>query len=149
MDGLPETFPTSARIHKWIYWIWPRGSLHNDPHGVTINTDQLRPGELIHMDFYFVNIPSIRNFTAVLLVLDTKIRQMWQFPTKQKRPPLDIVNFFLVQLKRMGREVHHIRIYCGGELAGSSEFCALIKNKFEVGLERTDTYSSWLNGKAE
>ena len=49
----------------------------------------------------------------------------------------------------MGREVQHIRTDVGGELAGSSEFCALIKNKFQVGLERTGTYSSWLNGKAE
>ena len=49
----------------------------------------------------------------------------------------------------MGREVQYIRTDVGGELAGSSEFWALIKNKFQVGLERTGTYSSWLNGKAE
>ena len=49
----------------------------------------------------------------------------------------------------MGREVQHIRTNCSSELAGSFEFCALITNKFEVGLERTVTYSSWLNDKAE
>ena len=149
MEGLPKTYPNKARVHKKICWICPRGQLHNDPHGVTINTEHLRAGQLIHMDFYFLNTISIRNFTAVLLILDAKTRKMWQFPTQQKRPPLDIVNFFLSQLKRMGREVQHIRTDCGGELVGSSEFCAFIKNKFEVGLERTGTYSSWLNGKAE
>ena len=76
-------------------------------------------------------------------------RKLWQFPTYQKRPPLDIVNFFLAQLKIMGREVQHIRTDCGGELAGSSAFCTMVKNKFAVGLERTGKYSSWFNGKAE
>ena len=149
MTGLPKKFPSKARIHKQICWICPRGDLNNDPHGVTINTDHLRPGQLIHMDFYFINATSIRHFTAILLILDGKTRKLWQFPTQQKRPPLDIVNFFLLQLKRMERKVQPIRTDCGGELAGSSEFCALIKNKFAVGLERTGTYSSWLNGKAE
>ena len=83
------------------------------------------------MDFYFINATSIRNVTAVLLILDAKTRKLWQFPTQQKRPPLDIVNFFLSQLKRMGREVQHIWTDCDGELAGSSELCALIKNNSE------------------
>ena len=49
----------------------------------------------------------------------------------------------------MGREVQHIRTDQRGELAGSSELCAILKENFQVGLERTGTYSSWLNGKAE
>ena len=67
---------------------------------------------------------------------------MWQFPTQQKRPPLDIVIFFLCQLRRMVREVQHIRIDQGEELAGLSELCALLKENFQVGLERIGTYSS-------
>ena len=149
MLGLPNKYPIKERVHKKICWIRPRGHLNHNSHSVTINTDHLRPGQLIHMDFYFVNTLSIRNFTSVLLILDTKTRKLWQFPTQQKRPPLDIVTFFLSQLKRMGREVQHIRTDCGGGLAGSSECCSLIKNKFQVGLERTGIYSSWINGKAE
>ena len=142
MDDLPLKYPANKQIHKRECWICPRGTLHHDPHGVTLNTDHLRPGQLIHMDFYFINKESIRGFTSVLLILDAKTRKMWQFPTPQKRPPLDIVEFFLAQLRRMGRTVQHIRTDCGGELARSSEFCALIKNKYKVGLERTGTYSS-------
>ena len=70
-------------------------------------------------------------------------------PTPQKRPPLDIITFFLTQMFRTGRKVQHIGTDCGGELARSSEFCALLKNSFQIALERTGTYSSWLNGKVE
>ena len=149
MEELPARFPKKEQKHKTDCWICPRGTLHHDPHGVTMNTAHLRPGQLIHMDFYFINRTSIRGFTSVLLILDARTRKMWQFPTQQKRPPLDIVTFFLTQLQRMGRAVQHIRTDCGGELAGSSEFCALVKNTFQVGVERTGTYSSWLNGKVE
>ena len=45
--------------------------------------------------------------------------------------------------------MQHTRTDIGGELAGSSEFCALIKNKFQVGMEKTGTYSSLLKGKVE
>ena len=38
---------------------------------------------------------------------------------------------------------------CGDELARSSEFCALLKNGFQIALERTGNYSSRLNGKEE
>ena len=42
-----------------------------------------------------------------------------------------------------------IRTDQGGELAKSTKFCTLIKHKYQVGLEMTAGYSSWLNGKAE
>ena len=35
------------------------GSKTSLPKGITINTDNLRPGELIHLDFYFLNEISI------------------------------------------------------------------------------------------
>lgn len=94
------------------------------------------------MNFYFLNTISIRNFAAVLLILDVKKELIWQFPTKLKCPTLDIVKFFFSQRKRIEREVQHIRTDYDGEPAGSSKFCALIKNNFEVGFEQTGTYSS-------
>ena len=80
------------------------------------------------MYFYSLNEVSIHGFIAVLLVLDAKTRKMWQFPTPQKRPPLDIVKFFIIKLKRMNRILQYIRTDCGGTLARSAEFCALLKN---------------------
>ena len=49
----------------------------------------------------------------------------------------------------MGRAVSHIRTDLGGELARSDELCAMLKDEFQIVLERTGTYSSWMNGKVE
>ena len=135
LEVLPSKFPIKEKSHKRGCWISPRGTLHNDPHGITLNTDHLTPGQLLNMDFYFLNEMSIRGFIAVLLILDAKIRNMWQFLTPQKRPHIDIVRFFTMQLKRMNRITQHIIKCCGGELSRSADFCAVLKNEFQVGIE--------------
>ena len=80
-----------------------KASVVNLPKGVTMNTDNLRPGELLHMDFCFLDETSIRQFTCALVVVDAKVRKMWTFCTPGKRPPLATVKFLLEQLKQMGR----------------------------------------------
>ena len=122
LKGLPKKFPKNLHNHRRDCWICPRGALHNDPHGITLNTDHLRMGQLLHMDFYFMNKESIRGFTSVLNTCDAKCRKLWQFCTPSKRPPITTVRFFLQQLIRMGRPCSHIRTDMGGELAGSAEF---------------------------
>ena len=89
----------------------------NLPKGITINTENLRPGELLHMDFCFLDETSIRQFTCALVVVDAKVRKMWTFCTPGKRPPLATVRYLLEQLKQMGRRVVNIRTDLGGELA--------------------------------
>ena len=49
----------------------------------------------------------------------------------------------------MVRSVSHIRTYLDGELADSAELYAMSKDEFQMLLERTGTYSSWMNGKVE
>ena len=149
LNDLAATYPTQARIHRRQCWICPRGALHNDPHGITLNTDHLRLGQLIHMDFYFMNKVSIRGFTCVLNVCDAKCRKLWQFCTPSKRPPISTVRFFLRQLQMMGRPCSHLRTDMGGELATSAEFCTLLKDEFQIALQVTGPYTSWINGKVE
>ena len=80
----------------WIYW---KGSLSATPKGMTMNTDSLIPGELIHIDFFIMDVVSIRGFSAVLVVVDVKTRRLWKFCTPGKRPSLEILHFFFTQLK--------------------------------------------------
>jgi hypothetical protein len=54
--------------------------------GKTCDTDSLVPGELLHMEFSFWDIPSHRSFTATLVIIDAKTRQLWIFCTSSKRP---------------------------------------------------------------
>ena len=46
------------------------------PHGIKMKTDNLRPGELIHIDFYLINEESIRKFTTTLLIVDAKAKKL-------------------------------------------------------------------------
>ena len=103
-----------------------KASTVNLSKGVTMNTDNLRPGELLHMDVCFLDETSIWQFTCGLVVVDAKVRKIWTFCTPGKRLPLVIVNFLLEQLKQMGRQIVSIRTDLGEELVRSSEFCDLL-----------------------
>ena len=80
------------KYRRIICW---KASTVNLSKGVTMNTDNLRPGELLHMDFSFLDETFIRQFTYALVVVDAKVRKMWIFCTPDKRPPLATVIFLL------------------------------------------------------
>ena len=40
--------------------------------GTTVDTSNLQPGELVHMDFAFYNINSIHGFTSMITVVCEK-----------------------------------------------------------------------------
>ena len=88
MDGLPVKLNSKDQKHKDDCLICVQATLDNIPYGITLNTDNLQLGLLIHMDFYFMNETSIRKFTSVLIAVDAKARKLWQFTTQNKRPPL-------------------------------------------------------------
>ena len=61
----------------------------------TVGTTNLQPGELIHMDFAFYNVTSIRGLTSMLTVLCEKTKMIWIFPTAFKHYPVRIIRFVL------------------------------------------------------
>lgn len=108
----------------------------------------LTPGQMLYMDFCFYRTASIRGFTAYLSVTCYVTGHSFVFPTRSKRPPLDIIKWLIEVLKRQGYVVIIVRFDEGGELARSSEVCTLI-TEMNIVMESTGSYSSDLLGKDE
>jgi hypothetical protein len=107
-----------------------------------------RRGQLLHIDFSFWSIPSIRGFTSLLSIIDGKDRMLWTFPTANKRPPLAILDFFFTVLEKHNIPVCNVRVDEDGALANSSEFTDFLVQK-KIAMETTGGYASFLNGKIE
>ena len=61
----------------------------------TVETINLQPGELFHVNFEFYDVTSIHGFTSMLTVFFEKIIILWVFPTVYKRAPFRIIHFIL------------------------------------------------------
>ena len=100
------------------------------------------------MDFKFYNKVSIRGFTSVFTIIDSKTRKLWVFPGPDKPPPIHKLNYFLTTLTKQNIVSLEIRVDEGGELARSTEFCkTLLNNAFH--LQTTGGHHYLLNGKIE
>ena len=72
LDDLPKTIPMKYQILIRECHVCCKGKFHNLPRTIKTTIFNLRLGELMHIDFYFINIESIRHFTSVLLIVDAK-----------------------------------------------------------------------------
>ena len=66
--------------------------------GTTVDTSNLQPGELVHIDFAFYKLTSIRGFTSILRVVCAKTRMLWVLPTESKISHFRIIRFILTTL---------------------------------------------------
>ena len=73
LHGLP---PNLSRNDNRECPICLMSKFSHPPKGKTINTEALHPGELLHIDFGFWDIPSHRGFTSMLLIIDAKTRML-------------------------------------------------------------------------
>ena len=69
------------------------------PKVTTVDTTNIKPGELIHMDFDFYNVTIIRGFTYTLNVVFINTIILWVFPTTPKIIPVCITCFILTTLE--------------------------------------------------
>ena len=70
---LPKRKSKRYNKEKWRCIICWKASTVNIPKRVTMNTDNLQPGELLHMNFCFLDETYIRQFTCALVVVDAKM----------------------------------------------------------------------------
>ena len=94
--GFPNNCP--KKMHKAPCTIYYTSKITTINKGKTVNTSNLQPGELIHMEFAFYNFTSIRSFTSIITVVCAKTRMLWVFPTASKRAPVRIIRFTLTTL---------------------------------------------------
>ncbi len=105
-------------------------------------------GELLHIDFSFWNVTSVRGFSSLLSIIDGSTRMLWNFPTASKRVPLTILEFFFGALTKENISILGIRVDEDGALANNTEFSNFLLAR-SIPLESTGGYASYLNGKIE
>lgn len=144
IGGMPKTVP-SLKCPCHVCHITKATRI---PRQITVDLTTFSPGFMIQMDFCFAKVPSVRGFTSILSTIDAKTRNPWAFPTRSKRPPTDLLRWFVTILRRQGFAVAFIRVDEGGELARSTEFNQLCIS-LDIVVQATGGYASWLNGKTE
>jgi hypothetical protein len=112
----------------------------------TVNTPNINPGELLHMDLAFWDVLSHQGFLALLMIIDAK---NWLFCTTIKKPPLHILRWFFTSIRRENRHLVHICVDEDGALPGSTAFCKYIRDEEALNIETTGCYASYLNVKIE
>ena len=117
----------------------------NLPKGTTYDTNNLQPGELIHMDFALYNVNSIRGFTSVLTVVNAKNIMICVLPTAPKRSPVCIIRFILKTLNNEQHPRKNVRVdeYYASE--NSTDVTNLLVYEFNISMEVTGCDASCLN----
>ena len=100
------------------------------------------------MDFAFSNAEIIRGFNSTCVAIYSATSYSFGFPSRIKRPPLDILKFLVTTLINQDKKVAFIRLDEYGALARSSEFIRTCHN-MNIIVQTTGGYSSSLNGKSE
>ena len=88
----------------------------------------MKPGEWFCLDYSFWNQKSIRGFTSLLIAVCLATRYSFVFPTRNKRPPLATIRWFIKTLRRQGFSALFIQTDEGGELGRSTDFLQTLTN---------------------
>jgi hypothetical protein len=143
--GLPK-HPYPPRTCPCIICITTK-TVH-PPHAKFTSSVITQHGQLLHIDFSFWNIVSIRGFASLLSVIDGKDRMLWSLPTASKHVPLSVLDFLFTTLEHENITIQGARVDEDGALANSSEFCDFLLHR-HIALQSTGGYASFLNGKIE
>ena len=117
------------------------------PKGTTVDTSNIQQGKLIHMEFDFYIVTSIRVFTYMLTIVCKKTRILRALPTAPKQAPVCIICFILTTLNNEQHPCKHLRVDEDGALEKSTDVTNLIVEGFKIYMESTGGDASWLNEK--
>ena len=114
-----------------------------------VDTTNLQPGELIHMEFSFYNVTFIRGLTSMLPVVCARTRIIWLFLTASKRAPVRIIHLILKTFNNGQHKWKCGRVDEDGTLEKSKDITNLLVDDFIVSIETTGGDASCINGKNE
>ena len=103
---------------------------------------------MLQKDFAFFNVESIRGFTSTFVAICSDTSHPFGFPSRSKRPPLDILKFLVTTLRNQDNKVAFIRVDEDGALSISLEFMRICHN-MNIIVQTTGGDASSLNGKSE
>ena len=82
----------------------------NIPRGPTTDISKMSPRFSFQMDFVFSNVKSICGFTSTFVAICSATSHSFVFPSRSKRPPLDIIKFLVTALRNQDKKVSSIRV---------------------------------------
>ena len=89
--GLPKYTPKlSHSCRKCI--ISKETRLYRHPN---VSTEKLYPGTCFHLEFRFSNKVSCQKITSALTIFDNTTSHLFGYPTRSKRPPIQLINTFI------------------------------------------------------
>ena len=119
------------------------------PRNPPIPVNMLKPGQMLQMDFAFMNVKSIRGFSSYLSCDCVHTKYSFTFCTRHKRSPVDIIRWILSTLAKLDKPVNFVRFDEGGELARCEELNKALVEEFNIVMQTTGGYASHLNGITE
>jgi len=146
ISSRPTKQPFPSRSCRCIICVTAKFT--HPPKANTSSCQLTKRGQLLHIDFLFWTVPSIRGFTSLLSIIDGKDHMLWTFPTANKRPPLAILDYFFSILDKHTITICNVRVDEDGALANSSESTDFLVQR-KVTMETTRGHASFLNGKIE
>ena len=117
--------------------------------GTTVDTTNLQPGKLLHMEFSFYNATSVNRFSSVFPVVCENTIILWAFPTESKISSVRIISLTITTLKNEQHTCKHVRVDKDYDLENSTDVINLLVDEFKKYMETTGDDASCLNGKNE
>ena len=130
LTGLPNHFPKN--INELPCTVFFTAKMTISPKDKTVETTNLRPGELLHMEFALQNVAYTQGFTSMITVLHVKTTTVWILPTASKQPPIRIILFMLTTLNDENHTCRHVRVNEDGALEKPADVTNLIVEKFSI-----------------
>ena len=101
----------------------------------TVDTTNLQPGDLIHMEVAFFNVNFIHGFTSMLTGVFAKIIMIWLFHTASRLAPVRVILFILTTLNNKQHPCKCVRNDEYGTLKISTDVTKFLVNDFIISME--------------